>query len=34
MRERANEIPFPKPIRRDDKGEVVVPKGKEEEGAA
>ena len=32
MRERVNEISFPKPIRRDDKGEVVVPKGKEEEG--
>ena len=29
MRERVNEISFPKPIRRDDKGEVVVPKGKE-----
>ena len=29
MRERVNEISFPKPIRRDEKGEVVVPKGKE-----
>ena len=32
MRERVNEISFPKPIRRDDKGEVVVPKGKEGKG--